>query len=197
VSAACAPPYEGIQRKLSKYSASKTQGEQGAWKRVKANKARFILRTVLPTCNMGRVLSIAYQGAPSTVGCILWCGFDGAENIKANPPQYHIRVQDNARVHVAALGCKDVENEWLFTLARPFNWNEILPILRNLYYRRKFIDIVEVGHDLSTVTNERAEQLLKRWEIPDGRALRCLKDAVDGRAQPFHHQNFCSIGNSI
>ena len=90
---------------------------------MKANRAGFILNTILPNYNMGRVLSIAHQGAPSTVGWIkaLWNGFEGAEDIKANPPQYHIKLQASALVHVAALACKDVENERLFTFAHPFN----------------------------------------------------------------------------
>jgi hypothetical protein len=57
-----------------------------------------------------------------------------------------------------------VQNERLFTFAYPYNWNDILAILRKLHPDRKFIDdIPDLGRDLSEVTNERAEELLKRW----------------------------------
>lgn len=38
------PPYEGEQRKLDVYSASKTQSEQAAWKWVKENHSLFSTR---------------------------------------------------------------------------------------------------------------------------------------------------------
>jgi nucleoside-diphosphate-sugar epimerase len=180
------PPYEGMQRKLDVYSASKTQAEQEAWKWMRANKPRFVLNTVLPNCNMGRVLSVADQGSPSTIAWLkaLWNGFDGAEDIKDNPPQYYINVQDNARVHVAALVYKDVESERLFTFAHPYNWNDILAVFRKLYPDRSFIDdIPDLGHDLSTVANKRAEELLKRFNLTAWTSLETsVQEAADGWA---------------
>ena len=84
------PPYEGEQRKLDVYSASKTEGERAAWKFMKEQKPGFALNTVLPNCNMGLVFSREHQGAPSTVGWLkaLWNEFKGQENLQFNPPQY-------------------------------------------------------------------------------------------------------------
>lgn len=178
------PPYEGVQRRLDVYSASKTRAEQEAWKWMKANKPGFVLNTVLPNCNLGTVLSVENQGTPSTVGWIkaLWNSFEGAEDLKANPPQYYINVQDNARVHVAALVYSDVQDERLFTFAYPYNWNDILAVLRKLYPERKFMDdIPDLGHDLSIVTNERAEELLRRWGLPGWTNLgQTIQEASDG-----------------
>lgn len=53
--------------------------------------------------------------------------------VKAAPLQYYITEQDKARVHVAALICKDVENERFFTFARPCSWNDIPEVLCELY----------------------------------------------------------------
>lgn len=62
------PPYEGLQRRLDVYSASKTQGEQAAWKFVEENRPQFVLNTVLPNANMGKILLPEHQGFPSTAG---------------------------------------------------------------------------------------------------------------------------------
>ena len=146
------PPYEGVQRRLDVYSASKTQAELESWKFMKENKPGFVMNTILPNANIGTVLSVENQGAPSTVSWIkaLWKSLEGAEDRKENPPQYYVSVQDNARVHVAALVCKDVQDERLFTIAYPYNWNDILVVFRKLYPERKFMDdIPNLGRDLS------------------------------------------------
>jgi nucleoside-diphosphate-sugar epimerase len=176
------PPYEGVKRKLAVYSASKMQSEQAAWKFIEENKPDFVFNTVLPNANMGLVLSPENQGAPSTVGWLkaLWNDFEGQEDLKKNPPQYYINVQDNARVHVAALICPDVKNERLFSFAGPYNWNDILAIYRKEYPSKKFPrDYPDLGRDLSKVANGRAEDLVKRFERPGWASLEdSVKDAV-------------------
>jgi nucleoside-diphosphate-sugar epimerase len=168
------PPYEGLQRRLDVYSASKTQGEQAAWKYVKEENPGFVLNTVLPNANMGNILSIEHQGYPSTAGWIkaLWNGFEGNKDLAFNPPQYYINVQDNARVHVAALIFDDVKSERLFAFAYPYTWNDILAVFRKLYPQRKFIDdMSDLGQDLSKVANGRAEELVKRLGRPGWTSL--------------------------
>lgn len=180
------PPYEGVQKRLDVYTATKTESEKAAWKWIKENKPNFVLNAVLPNANMGKVLSPEYQGAPSTVGWIkaLWNGFEGQEDLKENPPQYFVNVQDTARVHVGALLYPDVNNERLFAWAAPYNWNDILAILRNLYPDRKFIeDIPDLGRDLSKVSNERAEEIVKRFGGPGWTSLEdSIRDAAVGWA---------------
>jgi nucleoside-diphosphate-sugar epimerase len=182
------PPYEGLQRRLDVYSASKTQGEQAAWKFMKDNKPGFVLNTILPNANMGNILSVEQQGYPSTAGWIkaLWNGFEGNEDLKFNPPQYYINVQDNARVHVAALIYSDVQGERLFTFAHPYTWNSILAVFRKLYPKRKFIDdLPDLGKDLSKVANERAEELLKRFGLPEWTSL---EDSVKAVTETFANE---------
>lgn len=172
------PPYEGVARKLAVYSASKMQSEQAAWEWMKDNKPNFGLNTVLPNANMGLVLDPEHQGTPSTVGWLkaLWNGFEGEEDLLENPPQYYINVQDNARVHVAALISPDVNGERLFTFAHPYNWNSLLAIFRELWPEHKFVDdFPDLGEDLSRVANGRAEELLKRF---GGNGWTSLKDSV-------------------
>lgn len=181
------PPYEGSQRRLDVYSACKTQAEEAAWKFVKENNPHFAFNTILPNANMGTILSVENQGYPSTDGWIksLWGGFPGeeGEELKYNPPQYYINVQDNARVHVAALIYEDVKNERLFTFAHSYSWNDILAILRKLYPQKKFIeDLPNLGEDKSKVANQRAEALLKRFAGPPGWTSleQSIKDATAG-----------------
>jgi nucleoside-diphosphate-sugar epimerase len=180
------PPYEGLQRRLDVYSASKTQGEQAAWKWVKEHKPNFVFNTVLPNANMGKVLSPQHQGYPSTAGWVkaLWDGFEGSEDVAFNHPQYFVNAQDNARVHVSALIYPDVQNERLFAFADTYTWNDILTIFRKLYPGRKFIDdIPNLGKDLSKVANQRAEELVKRFGRPGWTSLEeTIKDATEGWA---------------
>ncbi|KAF2106401.1 hypothetical protein BDV96DRAFT_625910 [Lophiotrema nucula] len=175
------PPYEGVQRKLDVYSASKTQGEQAAWEYIKTENPDIVLNCILPNMNIGEILSIEHQGYPSTMSWIkaLWGGFsaEGEADLKNNPSQYYINVDDNALVHVAALIFSDVVHERLFTFAYPYSWNTLLGIFRKLYPRRKFIDdIPNIGEDNSIVANERAEGLLKR--LKGGKGWESLEDSV-------------------
>ena len=179
------PPYEGLQRRLDVYSAAKTQSEQAAWKFMREHQPGFVLNCVLPNANMGLVLDPKHQGTPSTVGWLhaLWNGFEGQEDLKFNPPQYYINVQDNARVHVAALIFPDVKSERLFTFAYPFTWNDLLAIYRKLWPDRKFMDDIEgTGNDLSKVANGRAEQLLKRMGVPGWTSL---EESVQAAVKSF------------
>ncbi|KAF2096617.1 aldehyde reductase [Rhizodiscina lignyota] len=168
------PPYEGLQRRLDVYSASKTQAEQAAWKFMKEKNPGFVLNCVLPNMNIGHILSVKDQGYPSTSGWVraLWDGFKGHEDLEYNPPQYYINVQDNARVHIAGLIYSDVKGERLYSFAHPYNWNDMLAVLRKLYPDRKFHeDYSDIGHDLSKVANERAEELVKRFGQPGWTSL--------------------------
>lgn len=182
------PPYEGEQRKLDVYSASKTQSEQAAWKWMEENKPGFVLNTVLPNANIGVVLSLEHQGTPSTVGWVkaVWDGFKGNEKLAFNPPQYYVNVQDTARVHVGALIYPDVDSERLIDFAHPFNWNDILAIFRKLYPTHQFIDdIPDLGRDLSKVANGRAEEIVKRFGRVGWTSLEdSIRDATLGWAFP-------------
>lgn len=46
--------------------------------------------------------------------------------------EWHINVRDDARVHVAALLDPSVGSQRLFPFATPFNWTDMIGILRKL-----------------------------------------------------------------
>jgi hypothetical protein len=51
---------------------------------VKEHNPHFVLNTILPNANIGKVLSPEHQGYASTVGWVkaLWGGFEGAKDLK-------------------------------------------------------------------------------------------------------------------
>ena len=78
-----------------------------------------------------------------------------------------VNVKDTARLHVAALLDPAVENERILAFAHPFNWNDILAILRKLYPEKKFpTDIEDEPRDLSKLDNSRGVTLLKAFGQP-------------------------------
>jgi nucleoside-diphosphate-sugar epimerase len=162
------PPYDNPSRYADVYGASKMQSEEAAWKWVRENKPHFVFNAILPNANFGRILSIEHQGYPSTASWIkaAWDGFTGdkGEATVGFAAQHFVDVQDDARVHVGALIYPDVKNERLFAFAYPYNWNDILHVLRKLYPDRQFIDdLSNMGEDKSIVSNKRAEELLRRY----------------------------------
>lgn len=84
------------------------------------------------------------------------------ESIQHIPPQYYVNVQDTARLHVIVLVNESVNEERVFAFAGPFNFNDILSILRMQYPGEVWDDMLDQGQDLSKVEPiERAEKLLK------------------------------------
>lgn len=78
-----------------------------------------------------------------------------------------VNVKDTARLHVAALLDPDVQNERILAFAYPFNWNDILAVLRKTYPDRKFPkDIENEPRDLSRLDNSRGASLLKAFGRP-------------------------------
>jgi hypothetical protein len=116
----------------------------------------------------------------------LWDGFrsDDEKELEFNPPQYFVNVQDNGRLHVAALIFQDVQSERLYAFAYPYNWNDMLAIFRKLFPGHPFIDdIPNLGRDLSKVANQRAEELLKRFGRPGWTSIEeSIKEATEGWA---------------
>lgn len=78
-----------------------------------------------------------------------------------------VNVKDTARLHVAALLNPEVENERILAFAYPYNWNEILAILRKIQPEKKFpTDIEDEPRDLSNLDNSRGAALLKAFGRP-------------------------------
>lgn len=98
-------------------------------------------------------------------------------------PEWYVNVQDNARLHVAALTRSDVAAERIFACASPYNWNNVLGAFRELFPGRKFIDDVPgLWDDLTTCEPaKRAEALLVDMGRPGFTPLaQSLRETFEG-----------------
>lgn len=80
--------------------------------------------------------------------------------------EWYVDVEDDARIHVIALLDPDVKSERLFAFAAPFNWTDIISVLRKLRPRNtKIPDPPEnEPRDLSDIVpSKRAEKLLESF----------------------------------
>jgi hypothetical protein len=76
--------------------------------------------------------------------------------------EWYVNVDDTARLHVAALLSISIADERIFAFAKPFTWNEVLAILRELYPFKTFADdIPDVQLSNMKVPTDRGAQLLR------------------------------------
>ncbi|KAK4233776.1 hypothetical protein C8A03DRAFT_47757 [Achaetomium macrosporum] len=161
--AAWAPPPYGADRGFAVYAASKMEVEKEAWKWYGENKPQFVLNTVLPVMNFGKSLDPVNQGHAST-SSMVQAVFQGNFEAVENAPQYYfVDVQDNARLHVAALIHPDVRGERIFAYAAPYTWRGVQRAIQKLQPNKVFPrDFVEAQLDKSEIIPAaRAEALLK------------------------------------
>lgn len=141
------------------YGASKTEAERAVWQIAKDVQPTFQVATVLPNCNMGTTLNP--EGPSSTAGWVAGL-FKGDKSALQFPPQWFINVRDTARLHIAALIDPSQRGQRIFAFAAPFNWNDVLDIMRKQNPDKQFIENISDDRDLSSVPNDDAEQLLKK-----------------------------------
>jgi nucleoside-diphosphate-sugar epimerase len=115
VNAAWAPPPYDFSRSGTVYSASKVQGEKAAWTFMKECQTSFVLNIVLPSVNIGPILSS--KQSDSTTGLINELKARDKTSTKLvrdlTPPSYMVNVEDTARLHVVALLEDEVRGERL------------------------------------------------------------------------------------
>ncbi|KAK7967172.1 uncharacterized protein PG986_001449 [Apiospora aurea] len=155
------PPYEP-ERGYLVYAASKTLGEQAAWKFMREKKPGFVLNAVLPNITFGASLDPVHQGHPSTSGMLAELFRGNPALLAGLPAQYFVDIQDVALLHVAATINPTVVSERIFAFAEPVNGDGILAILRKMYPDRSFPADFQGERDLSDVVlRKRAEELLR------------------------------------
>ena len=171
VEIAWAPPPYNPDRSFPVYAASKTQAEKAMWDFVEKEKPGWVLNAVLPNFNMGTVLHESQAMMSSAAACTEIYRTEEGERgplverlSKTFPPQWMVNVQDDARLHVAALIDPDIQGERILAFAQPFNMNDILGAMRKLYPAKTFPPDVEgMGRDLSKLDNKPGEEILKRF----------------------------------
>lgn len=138
--------------------------------------------------NFGKSLDPVVQGHPSTSGLIQalfnndldtvsngaqcksiclqrWCS---RLLISLSSLDFFIDVQDDARLHVAALLHPGICRERIFAYCKPYTWRVIQDILRKLYPSRSFTpNAPEATLDSSEILpSTRTEALLKEMDRP-------------------------------
>lgn len=177
-----------MQRKMDVYYASKTRGEQAAWAWVREHAPSFVFNAVLPNTNFGPVLDARHQGHQGTHAWIKALYDSGARavppGIRDQPPQYFVHIQDDAVLHVAALVYGDVRGERLFAFAYPYNFDDILAVLRKVCppEHKLAAGFPGQGRDLTTVPNARARELVVRMT---GRGWMSLEETVRQAIQGY------------
>ena len=132
------------------------------WNSVKETKPAFQVATVLPNANIGPIIKPDGEDSSSTSSWVLRLFHGDADSFDDFPPQWHVDVRDNARLHVIALTDPECNGKRLFAFAEPFNRTDVLNVFRKLFPEKRFPDDKPVGKDLSQIPNEDAEALLKK-----------------------------------
>lgn len=71
-------------------------------------------------------------------------------------------------MHIAAVLDPEIKNERIHAWGQPFNWNDILAVMRKLRPEHKFIDdIPDLGKMLGTVDDRIGLKLMKKWAGQD------------------------------
>ncbi|KEF51065.1 uncharacterized protein A1O9_12881 [Exophiala aquamarina CBS 119918] len=146
------------------YTASKVEGEREAWKWYEKNNPGYAFNTVLPPFNVGPILCPEIGGSTMGFTRQLLKGDDFVT--KLLPPQWHINVRDDARVHIAALLDPAVQSQRLFPFAAPFNWTDMIALLRKLRPNNDRIPPppINEGRDMMEIKlRGRSEDLLKSF----------------------------------
>ncbi|KAJ5682091.1 NAD dependent epimerase/dehydratase [Penicillium maclennaniae] len=175
VKAAFDPSVKSSNKPYVVYAASKTLGEQAAWKWIEQHNPRFVFNAILPNFNAqlqaltseciqtGEILHENIGG--STMGLIrkVLKGDNGLFAFLT--PQYYVDVVDTARLHAIALLAPSVKSQRIFAFAAPFNVTDVISILRGLRPDHKFDDPpANEGQDLTEVVPApKAEKLLQEY----------------------------------
>jgi len=140
------------------YAASKTVAEKALWDAVMKTTPSFQVSAVLPNGNFGHLL----KPSDNSTGSWITDLYDGKDYPFKIPPQWFVDVQDDAKLHVAALVDPACDGQRIFAYAEPYNCNDILAIFRKLQPSKSFLADREHGRDVSEIPNAEAEELLKK-----------------------------------
>ncbi|KAH6971139.1 hypothetical protein BKA56DRAFT_495583 [Ilyonectria sp. MPI-CAGE-AT-0026] len=157
------PPYEA-DRIIPVYCASKVEAEKAVWKFVKDEKLPWVVNSVSPCSILGDIrIDKHLRSIPPQLLEQLYLGNTAA--LQGTPALYYSHVTDVAVMHVAAALDPNVEGRRIQVLAKSFNWNDCLEILRKAYPNRKFVDNFLTGDPtlVYKIENDIAPSLMQKW----------------------------------
>ncbi|ORY90635.1 Nadph-dependent carbonyl reductase from Sporobolomyces Salmonicolor [Leucosporidium creatinivorum] len=174
-----ATPEEDPLKGLWVYCASKTEGEQAAWAYVEKEKPHFEFNSVVPTFVMGP--TILPDQVSSSAGIVKALFFGDKGYASMLPPQYFVNAEDVALVHLGALTLPSVVSQRVWSVAEPYNWDQVLAIFRKLHPSRTFVEDFQDGHDLSQIDRSKATEVLRQLGREGWRGLSETLEAAVGR----------------
>ncbi|WXC67674.1 hypothetical protein SNK03_013490 [Fusarium graminearum] len=157
------PPYE-LTRMLVTYLAARVDAEKAVWKFVQDEKLPWVVNSVSPCWTLGDPLHARHYGPmPTQLLQQLYLG--KIEALKENTTVYYTHVSDVAVIYAAAVIDPDVKGTRIQALAKPFNWNNALAIMRDAYPEEDFEeDFIPGDPTLSyKIENDIAPGLLQKW----------------------------------
>ncbi|KZO93937.1 NAD(P)-binding protein [Calocera viscosa TUFC12733] len=151
---------------FSLFAVGKQLAERAAWKYVETDKPSFELTVVLPELNWGPVLYGKEALTPSWVTNLLRGDASGMRS----PARRFVDVRDCARLHVLALSDPSLMGRRIWAAGGPFNWNEVLSILRRNFPAHADeipANIPGKPHELDpwNIDNARGTKALGSWII--------------------------------
>lgn len=177
-------------RGILTYTATKVRTEQACWKWINQESPAFTFSTVLPGTVFGRVLNPEAQGIPSTTGFVKLAFYgENIEFLKMVAPQWFIDVQDNAKLHVAAVMDPSTNGERIFGFSERFSWNKVAEIFNELYPKHKLTEFEDFGWDQCHIPeriHQRGAKLLQKFG-QDG--WTSLHDSVKANVESFIADN--------
>ncbi|OBS22849.1 hypothetical protein FPOA_09172 [Fusarium poae] len=157
------PPYE-LTRMLVTYLAARVDAEKAVWKFVQDEKLPWVVNSVSPCWTLGDPLHARhYVPMPTQLLQQLYLGKIDA--LKDNTTVYYTHVSDVAVIYVAAVIDPEVKGTRIQALAKSFNWNTALAVMRAAYPKEDFEeDFIPGDPTLSyKIENDIAPGLLQKW----------------------------------
>ncbi|KAF4339729.1 NADPH-dependent aldehyde reductase [Fusarium beomiforme] len=164
VKAAQAPPPYELSRILPVYLGARVEAEKAVWKFVKDEKLPWELNSVSPCWLLGDPLDARHFGPmPTQLLQQLYLGKTDA--LTENTTVYYTHVSDAAVIYVAAAIDPDVKGARIPALAKSFNWNNALAIMRKAYPEEDFEDDFIPGDPVLSykIEDNIAPELLQKW----------------------------------
>jgi nucleoside-diphosphate-sugar epimerase len=157
------------------YAASKVLSERAAWDFVKRENPNFIITTINPNANFGAPV----PGIPisSTGQWIVDAAIGKTSTFEYSGSQWHVDVEDVAKLHVIALMKEDVKNERIPAFGSVYTYNSVIDAIKRVKpdaatpEKKKEWDVT----DNTVIDVSRANELLK-----DQGGLRDLDYSVKG-----------------
>lgn len=151
------------------YCASKVLAEKACFEFIRTQKPHFTLNTVVPNFNTGPSIHPNQRSSSSSLITAAFMGDpQSLAMLKTIPPQHYIDVRDDARLHLAAAIYDDIENERIWGVAGPFNYNDLVDVFARIDPRWKSAQRDEtVLRDLTTYDLSRSMEFLRRLGCSD------------------------------